>query len=86
METIHKILKRETNQIYLRNLNFIILNNNSSMIEYVENSISISSLKKIYLGKSLSEIYQIKFHNRFEEAQKNFAESLAGYSFVSYIL
>lgn len=48
VETIYKILKRENTSIYLRNLNFLILNNFTAMIEYVENSISISALKKNY--------------------------------------
>ena len=34
----------------------------------------------------MNEIFRSKFGNNFEEAQKNFAESLAGYSFISYIL
>jgi len=42
METIYKILKRENSSIYLRNLNFLIVNQHTAIIEYVENSTSIS--------------------------------------------
>lgn len=56
------------------------------MIEFIPNSISIDSLKKVYKEKNLYEIYKIKFKNNYEEAQKNFVESLAGYSFITYIL
>lgn len=34
----------------------------------------------------LLEIYKTMFGYAFEEAQKNFVESLAGYSIVTYIL
>lgn len=48
MEAIHSILRRENSQIYLRNMNFFILNQSTAMIEFVENSTSISCLKKLY--------------------------------------
>jgi len=35
---------------------------------------------------SLAEIYEHIFEYQFEEAQKNFIESLAGYSLVCYLL
>lgn len=38
------------------------------MIEFIEDSISISSLKKIYENKTLKELYEAKFPNNFEEA------------------
>jgi len=46
-------------------------------------------LKKKYPSDkywSLSELYRKYFYDRFEEAQKNFVESLAGYSLFSYLL
>ena len=59
VETIHRILRRENSSIYLRNLDFMVISEKAAMIEFVENSISISSIKKIYPGKSLKEIYEI---------------------------
>jgi len=35
---------------------------------------------------SLNQFYRKHFYDRFEEAQKNFVESLAGYSIFCYIL
>ncbi len=77
---------RDSCQIYLRDLDFIVLSRTAALIEFIPNSFSIDSLKKIYKQKSLYQIFQIMFKRNFEEAQKNFVESLAGYSFISYIL
>ena len=56
------------------------------MQEFIPDSISIDSLKKKYPGLSLLEIYRVLFGYYFEEAQKHFVESLAGYSMVMYLL
>ena len=68
VSAISKILKRENSQIYLKSLNFILLSKSSGLIEFVENSHSVSSLKKIYQGLNLHEIFREKFKNNFEEA------------------
>lgn len=51
---------------------------------------SIDGLKKILKERknltNLLDIYEDVFEYEFEEAQKNFIESLAGYSLVSYLL
>lgn len=51
---------------------------------------SIDGLKKIFKERknltNLLDIYEDVFEYEFEEAQKNFIESLAGYSLVSYLL
>jgi phosphatidylinositol 4-kinase len=46
---------------------------------------SIDSLKKKYKGSNLRQIYKMMFGYNFEEAQKNFVESLAGYSLMMYL-
>jgi len=49
---------------------------------------SIDSLKKKMEGdnKSLKHFYMNVFGSNYEETQKNFVESLAGYSLVCYLL
>ena len=59
---------------------------NSSYLEFISDSISLDGLKKKYPGSSLREIYQTIFTINFEEAQKNFVESLAAYSVITYLL
>lgn len=58
--------------------------------EFVPNTLSIDGLKKKFKEleniSSLAEIYEHIFEYQFEEAQKNFIESLAGYSLVCYLL
>jgi phosphatidylinositol kinase/protein kinase (PI-3 family) len=57
------------------------------LIEYIENSQSISSLKKIYQTQSLKQIYLKKFpYEKQNQVTKEFIRSLAGYSFLSFIL
>jgi hypothetical protein len=86
INTISRILKRENCKIFIRELDFITLSRSTALIEYIPGSFSISSLKKKHPTLTLNEIFKQKFSNNFEEAQKNFILSLAGYSFVSYIL
>ena len=86
INTISRILKREKCKIYIKELDFITLSRSTALIEYIPGSSSISSLKKKNPNLSLYEIFKKTFATNFEEAQKNFILSLAGYSFVSYIL
>jgi len=71
--------------IFLASLDFILLSKSSAMIEYIPDSNSVSGLKKIYNDKNLLSIYKVMFSNNFHEAQKNFVESLAGYSLFCYL-
>lgn len=60
------------------------------MKEFIPNTMSVDHLKKYYLEKkkstNLFDIYLEIFGIHFEEAQKNFVESLAAYSVVCYLL
>ncbi len=47
---------------------------------------SIDAMKKKFPGKTLLQIYKQVFEFEFEEAQKNFIESLAAYSLICYLL
>jgi len=44
------------------------LSKQAALIEFIEHSHSIDSLKKIYKEKNLGEIYKIMFKNNYEEA------------------
>lgn len=49
---------------------------------------SLNDLKKMYHSKgwTLAKFYRQYFGDNFPEAQRNFVESLAGYSIFSYLL
>ena len=52
-------------------------------------TIALDSLKKKFPSDkewNLDIFYQRYFYKKYEEAQKNFTESLAGYSILTYLL
>ena len=60
------------------------------MVEFVPDTISLDGLKKKFPKNSekvwtLKTFFEKYFISNFEEAQKNFVESLAGYSLFNYI-
>ena len=79
------IFKKAIIPLQLRTYEIIITSKNSGLIEFISDSISIDELKrKTYTD--LNTFYRNFFENHFKEAQKNFVESLAAYSLVSYLL
>lgn len=81
------ILKDAQINIYLRPYEILIVSDNSGIIECVPDAVSLHSVKKCFkTSRALTRIFLIHWGNRFEEAQKNFVESMAGYSLVCYLL
>ena len=83
-----EIFYKENLPLNLTTYNIIITSNKSGIIEYIPNTISIHSLLQ-FLNKnkiSFSNFFTLFFQNNLLEAQKNFAESLAAYSLVCFIL
>ena len=83
-----EIFYKENLPLNLTTYNIIITSNKSGIIEYIPNTISIHSLLQ-FLNKnkiSFSNFFTLFFENNLLEAQKNFAESLAAYSLVCFIL
>jgi phosphatidylinositol 4-kinase len=79
------IFKKANIPLQLRTYEIIITSKNSGLIEFISDSISIDGLKrKTYTD--LNTFYRNFFEKHFKEAQKNFVESLAAYSLVSYLL
>ena len=91
MKRFLQIFKDARLQIYLRPYQIFITSSNSGMIEYIPDTISLDSLKKKFPNKKGGKVWTLKtffekyFAECFEEAQKNFVESLAGYSLFNYI-
>ena len=57
-------------------------------IEFISDTITVDCLKKKFPSSlwGLDTFYRKYFYDHFEEAQKHFVESLAGYSLLCYIL
>lgn len=81
-----QIFKGLSSPLFLLPYEIIVLSADSGVLEFVPDSISIDQLKKKYPGKSLRAIYEEIFKRNFHEAQKNFIESLAAYSLLTYLL
>lgn len=81
------VFKNAEIPLKLRPYEILITSPTSGLIEFIPNSISIDVLKKkITPESSLNEFFRRFFLINFEEAQKNFAESLAAYSIAQHIL
>ena len=91
MKRMQKIFEEAKINIYLRPYEIFITSASSGMVEFVPDTTSIDALKKKFPKKvgpkawNLRTFFDKYFVNNFEEAQKNFVESLAGYSLFNYI-
>lgn len=82
-----EIFAEEKLSLFLRPYNILITGNNSGMIEFIPDSVSIHHLKKTNTDcKTLDEIYKKIWKFNIEEVTLNFVESMAGYSLISYLL
>ena len=71
----------------LRPYEILITSSTSGLIEYLPNTISIDALKKkLPPGANLNIFFRDFFKYSFEEARRNFVESLAAYSIVCYVM
>lgn len=65
----------------------LITSSSSGLLEFLTNTNSIDGVKKkLPKNWNLNKFYRNFFKDNFEEAQKNFAESLAAYSLICYFL
>ena len=83
-----ELFRKENIPLKLHPYEIIVTSNSGGLIEFINDTISFDALKKKLLEYNLtfSEFFERYFGDDFEEAQKNFAESLAGYSLVCYLL
>ena len=83
-----ELFKKENIPLKLHPYEIIVTSNSGGLIEFINDTISFDALKKKLLENELTftEFFEKYFGDDFEEGQKNFAESLAGYSLVCYLL
>jgi phosphatidylinositol 4-kinase len=77
---------------YLRPYGIVVTSKTAGFIEFLTDTISLDSLKKKFITAgqasgtwTLRRYFEVQFRDNFEEAQKNFVESLAGYSLFNYV-
>ncbi|CAD8088308.1 unnamed protein product [Paramecium sonneborni] len=88
IQKMQEIFRSAKLNLYLKPYEIIVISENSGILEFVQNTISMDGLKK-YLAKqklTLLQFYKQYFDSEFNQAQKNFVESLAGYSLLCYFL
>jgi len=91
IKLFHKIWNDAKLPLQLRPYSVIVTSPASGFVETVPNAVSISRLKHavtnfVSLRKFFEEFYGPIGSPGFQMAQKNFVESMAGYSLVSYFL
>lgn len=78
--------EKEDTSIKVKSYDILLTGQESGWIDYLSDTISVDALKKRFKGTSLPIIFKQIFADRFEEAQKNFIESFAGGSLISYFM
>lgn len=90
MQIIRKVkaaLEASNLSLWLRPYEIMIISNDAGIIECVPDTLSLDSIKKKTQGyTSLIDFFHRHLDIEFEEAQKNFVESMAGYSLICYLL
>ena len=73
--------------IFLRPYEIFVTSANSGLLEFIPDTCSIDYLKKKFpsVEWTLHTFFTKYFGDEFDQAQKNFAESLAGYSIFTYL-
>ena len=94
MQLIYKmrdILQDSGINVLIKPYEIIVLSENSGILEFVPNSISIDGLKKTKKGDKefdLEKFFDVTFETpeKFEKAKDNFIRSLVGSSVLTYVL
>lgn len=87
----HKVFKEAKLPLKVRPYSVVVTSHNSGLIETVPNATSIDSLKKniegfVSLAKFFEDYFGPKGTASHDLAQRNFVESMAAYSVISYFL
>jgi len=72
--------------LWLRPYDILPTSSTSGIIEYIADTSSVDTLKKNFETDSLARVFEKAFGDNLYQAKKNFIESHAAYSLVSYFL
>ena len=88
IKLFNEIFKKAQISLKIHPYEILITSSSSGLLEFLSNTSSIDGIKKAMVTKSknLNLFYRKYFNDDFEEAQKNFVESLAAYSLICYYL
>lgn len=87
IRTAQMIFAGSNTKLWLKPYDILVISHNSGLIELVPDALSLDSIKKNCSDyTTLRCFFQRYLDLPFEDAQKNFVESLAGYSLVCYLL
>ena len=87
IKKFHEIFTKADIKLKLHPYEILITSSSSGLIEFLPNTNSIDGIKKkLPPNWNLNTFYRNFFQDSFEEAQKNFAESLAAYSLICYYI
>lgn len=88
MKRLNQIFNEAENlNIYLRPYEIFVTSSNSGLLEFIPDTNSIDYLKKKFPSKdwTLNTFFEKYFGEDYDQAQKNFVESFAGYAIFSYL-
>ncbi len=91
MQLIYKmrdIIRDAGVELLIKPYEIIVLSENSGLLEFVSNSISLDEMKKKSEGCSISKFFSDVFQTEeaIRKAKENFVRSLAGSSILTYVL
>lgn len=82
---VRDICLKENVKIWLRPYAVVPFDRESGLIEFIEDTRTVSYLKERSRAGLLREVYQQLFGSNWDRSVLNFVESLAGYSLVQYL-
>ena len=91
IKTLHKIWVEARLPVFLRPYDVVAVSNSTGLIETVPDAVSLDSIKKSLpsnatLLQYFTQVYGAVDSPTFRMAQRNFTESLVGYSILTYLL
>ena len=82
---IDEIFTKENIKIWIKPYSIIPYSSDSGLIEFIDDTRTVSFLKEASKERNLRNIYKQMFGLNWEAAIMNFIQSLAGYSIISYL-
>jgi phosphatidylinositol 4-kinase len=89
MQLIYKmrdIIRDAGVDVFIKPYEIIVLSENSGILEFVPNSISVDEMKKKSEGSSICKFFIDVFQDNLKKAKECFVRSLVGSSILTYVL
>ncbi|XP_953957.1 phosphatidylinositol 4-kinase, putative [Theileria annulata] len=86
LESFRRIFEKANLPLWLRPIEILVTGSNSGIMEFLHDTYSVDVIKRKFNAESLAPVFEKLFYSNIYEARKNFIESHAAYSIVSYLL